>query len=210
MTVNRLTPLGGRAFGAEGLDYLMPACHFFGLWLMWLVVPAQIVRIRLAKRAGGLGFRAPSWQGWLAVAISAAFIPMIGWAAITPTDEYWLEALKFNPTAAEQMPWMFWAALGLAAMTLLWVIWRISVALLGRADRQMDQAAASFVLVRAYAVILLVLALATFGFKASERYWFQRETLSKFDATTPGWSVYEAKVAVQMRKELREILGYDR
>ncbi|HEX7261851.1 MAG TPA: hypothetical protein VF258_08560, partial [Luteolibacter sp.] len=210
MAINRLTPLGGRAFGTQGMMWLMPAAHFLGLWLMWLVVPAQVIRWRLAKRAGGLGFREPSWLGWLAVTISAAFLPMIGWAAISQMHAYWPDALMFDPADASRMSWMFWVAVGMALVSLLWVIWRISVALLGRADRQMERTATSLVLVRAYAVILLVLALATFGFKASERYWFKRETLSKFDPTTPGWSVYEARVAVQMRKELREILGYDR
>lgn len=56
---------------------------------------------------------------------------------------------------------------------------------------------------------MVLLALASVGFKASEQYWFDRDTLSKADASEPGWSHFEYQVAVQMRKELREILGYE-
>jgi hypothetical protein len=66
------------------------------------------------------------------------------------------------------------------------------------------------VLVRVYLAALLVSALATSGFKASQQYWFTQDTLTKFDVSGPGWTRYESKVAARMRTELREILGYDR
>ena len=88
MAVNRLTPLGGREFGVRGTLLLMPAGHFLGLWILWLTLPVQIVRWRLARRAAGFGFPGPSWLGWLAVACTAAFIPMIGWTAISNLPEF--------------------------------------------------------------------------------------------------------------------------
>lgn len=56
---------------------------------------------------------------------------------------------------------------------------------------------------------MLVSALASIGFKSSERYWFKQDWMTKFDVAGPGWSAFESKVAAQMRKELRETLGYD-
>jgi hypothetical protein len=62
MVVNRLTPLGGRDLTVTGAAHWMPVGHFLGLWILWLVVPVQVVRWRMAKRAGKLGFSRP-WLG---------------------------------------------------------------------------------------------------------------------------------------------------
>ncbi|RYD20388.1 MAG: hypothetical protein EOP88_15225, partial [Verrucomicrobiaceae bacterium] len=61
MAVNRLTPLGGREFGMRGTLMMLPLAHFVGLWLLWLVVPVQVIRWRLRRRAGHFGFRGPRW-----------------------------------------------------------------------------------------------------------------------------------------------------
>ena len=66
------------------------------------------------------------------------------------------------------------------------------------------------ILVKDHAWILIVIALSGLGFKATTQYWFEQDKLLKYDASSPGWTTYEYKVAVQMRKELREVLGYDR
>ncbi len=209
MAVNRLTPLGGRAFGVRGTAMLMPAGHFLGLLLLWLILPVQVVRWHLAKRAGGLGFTKPSLLGWLAVAGATAFVPMIGWAAISGITFPWVDALNFDPPAGLRVPWPFWTALTLAVLSVLWVTVLISLAILGRSERHLYRATTSLVLVRAYAAALLIIALSSIGFKASEHYWFKQDWMSKFDVSGPGWNVYESKVAMQMRKELRETLGYD-
>ncbi len=213
MAVNRLTPLGGRDFGIRGTLILMPAGHFLGLWFLWLILPAQIVRWRLAKRAVGLGFPRPSWMGWLAFASAAAFVPMIGWAAISHSYGAfwidWMENIGVKNPAAPGKTLAFWLASALLGVLVLWVMISISVSLLGRADRQVYRTTSSFVLIKAYAAILLVIVIATSGFKASQHYWFQRDTILKFDASRPGLNVYEYKVSLQMRTELREILGYD-
>lgn len=207
MAVNRLTPLGGREFGALGMALLMPASQFFGLLILWLILPAQIVSWRLAKRADGFGFPLPSPVGWLAVLTGTAFVPMIGWAAISGVGGFWIEALKFDPMRAPAMPWMFWTALSLAVVPLLWVVAVVSLAMFGQAQRHLYRSTVSLVLVRAYPLALLILALGSIGFKASERHWFEQDWMTKFDTSGPGWSAYESKVAMQMRKELREALG---
>ncbi|MEI6176133.1 MAG: hypothetical protein WCS43_04505 [Verrucomicrobiota bacterium] len=214
MGVNRLTPLGGREFGIRGTLLLMPAGHFLGLWFLWLILPAQIVRWRLAKRAGGLGFPGPSWMGWLALASAAAFVPMIGWAAISHSYGAfwidWMENIGVKNPAAPGKPLAFWVASALLGLPVFWVVISISIALLGRADRQVYRTTSSFALVKVHAAMLLVIVIATSGFKASQHYWFQRDRISKFDAAQPGLNVYEYRVSMQMRTELREILGYDR
>ncbi|MEO5713371.1 MAG: hypothetical protein ABIT37_07765 [Luteolibacter sp.] len=54
---------------------------------------------------------------------------------------------------------------------------------------------------------MLLLALATIAFKASERSWFQRDHMLRWDSARPGWSGYEADLALQLKKEMRELLG---
>jgi hypothetical protein len=205
MAVNRLTPLGGRDFGVRGTALLMPAGHFLGLLLLWLILPLQIVRWRLAKRAGGLGFPQPSLLGWLAVVAAAAFVPMIGWAAILQVGGSWPYLGEVSGWS-----WQLWAAAVLAGVSLLWVTMLVSLALLGRAERHLYRATSSLVLVRTHAAVLLVIALGSIGFKASGRYWLKQDWMTKFDVSGPGWSAYESKVAMQMRKELRELLGFER
>jgi hypothetical protein len=205
MSINRLTPLGGRAFGMQGTALLMPASHFLGLLLLWLIVPVQVVHWRLTKRANGFGFSKPSWTGWLAVGVAAAFVPMIGWAAISHIGGS-LQSLE----NISKWPWRFAVAIALAGMSALWMAWQASLAMLGRADCHFYRATSSLALVTPYAATLLLIATASIGFKASEHYWFRQDWMSKFDVSNPGWSTYEARVATQMRKELREILGYER
>lgn len=95
MAVNRFTPLGGRQFGMVGNAMLLPAGHFSGLVLLWLIVPAQIVRSRLAKQTGVFGFRKSSWFGLIAAISAAAFIPLIGWAAIHHSfPPFWASGLR--------------------------------------------------------------------------------------------------------------------
>jgi hypothetical protein len=205
MAVNRLTPWGGRAFGVQGMELLLPAGHFYGLVLLWLILPPQVVRWRLRNRAGGFGFPGPTGMGWLVVGCAVAFVPMIGWAAISLVDGEWLKLED-----AWKLPWQFWAALALAGVSMVWMAGLILVAIFGRAGGHFHRATSSLVLVRTYAVALLVIALGSIGFKASERDWFKQDWMSKFDVSGPGWTAYEFKVAAQMRKELRGTLGYDR
>jgi hypothetical protein len=213
MGINRLTPLGGRAFGMKGPFMLMPACHFLGLVVLWLVVPVQIIRWRLAKRAGGFGFSGHSRIGWVAVACAVAFVPWIGWAAISESFPLWwvlsMNALGIQLDVTGGSPWLFWQALVLLGIPALWLAGVAVRALFCRADRQLHRAAAARVLVVSSAAALAVLCLASQGFKAAEHYWFARDELGRMDPARPGWSVYEYRVAVQLRKEMRDILGYN-
>lgn len=212
MVVNRLTPLGGREFSLLGNSMLLPTAHFLGLLILWLIVPPQIVRWRLAKRAGVLGFPGTSWLDWLAVAIAAGFVPVIGWAAVsdslTAFSGIWRGGWKWGSTFPPNSVLLFGIAVALLGVSVLWLFSRILFALLSGSQRLVHRAAASRVLVYVHAFAMLVLALASLGFKVTEQYWFERDTLNKADANVPGWTRYEYQVAMQMGKELRETLGY--
>lgn len=212
LAVNRLTPLGGHEFGMLGNAMLLPAGHFVGLILLWLTLPTLVTRWRLAKRAGMVGFTAAGWLAWIAVACAAAFVPLIGWAAISQSSaDFWNQwmahlGLVDLPDSPGE-PWRFWLAIGMFGISLLWAIFCILRALLSRPRRLIHHATVARVLVPVCMTAMLLLALATMGFKASESYWFQLESLGRIDPAKPGWSTFEYEVAAQMRRELAEILG---
>ena len=210
MVINRLTPLGGRGFGMLGTSLLLPAGHFLGLLWLWLLFPAVIIRWRLAKRAGFFGFPKPSWLSGLAVASAAAFVPWIGWVGISGSADTfwqnWVVGTFFEMELGGPPDAAFWGTFGLLAVPLLWLVAAVWRAVFSRPTRLLHRAATSLLLVKSFAVAMLLIILATLGFKASEQFWFERERLLRTDASTPGWTRYEYQVAVQMRKELREIL----
>lgn len=210
MAINRLTPLGGRDFGMLGTSLLLPAGHFLGLLVLWLIFPAVIIRWRLAKRAGCFGFSNPSWLSGFVVATAVAFVPWIGWMGITGSPggfwRNWVGELFFDMEPGGPPAPAFWWTFGLLAVPVLWLAASAWRAVFSRPARLLHRAATSLLLMKAHAVAMLVILLAALGFKAAEQYWFERETLLRTDASTPGWTRYEYLEAVQMRKELREIL----
>ena len=212
MVVNRLTPLGGRQFGMLGNGMMMPAAHFLGLLVLWLVVPAQVANWRLAKRAGVFGFPKTSQVGWFAVVCAAAFVPLIGWAVVSDSHNVFpgiaMTSMKLKDLFSSTPTLVFIIALGPLGISILWVLFRISVALFCRATHLIWAATSSMVLVQVYATAMVLITLASVGFKASEQYWFDQDKLEKANANEPGWSHFEYQIATQMRKELREILGY--
>jgi len=210
MAINRLTPLGGRDFGMLGTSFLLPAGQFLGLLVLWLILPVLVIRWRLAQRVGFFGFPPPSWMSGLAVASAVAFVPLIGWVGISGSPgsfwQNWVGGLIFDMEPGGPPAPVFWWTIGLLAVPLLWLVATAWRAVFSCPKRLLHRAAASLFLVKSFAVAMLVIILATVGFKAAEQYWVERETLLRTDVSTPGWTRYEYSVAVQMRKELREIL----
>ncbi len=211
MAVNRLTPLGGRQFGLAGVSFLLPVGHFLALLVVWLVLPVAIIRWRFAKVAGFFGFSKPSWAPGLAVLGAVALVPVIGWVAISEglgeLSAEWMNDLGLEVEKSGPASLWVWCAIGLLAVPLLWLAITSCRAVFSHAGRLFHRATVSVVLARAYAACMLLVILAVPCFKAAEQYWFERDTLMRFDATLPGWSRYEYQVAVQLRKETREILG---
>lgn len=208
--INRFTPLGGRQMGVWATGQWLPAVHFAGLWMLWLTVPVQIVRWRMAARARGFGFRGPSRIGWVGIACAAAFVPMSGWAVISPgmLEQDWFfgqEVTKFAELA--KLSWMTWAAIGLLAGAFLALVAGISMAIFARSERLLMPAVSARAMVPGFAAMLLLLALSSIAFKAAQQSWFERDTLWKFDHSTPGWSVIEGRIATQLHEELQEIVA---
>lgn len=190
--LNRFTPLGGRDLSIYGLTFVLPMAHFFALVLLLLIVPILIARWRLAKRAVSFGFDwSKSWIGWSAVISTIFYIVGIGF----------MPHFKSMSTVA-----------AVTAFLILPKIWLLAIAaraLLAKSASLLMSSTIARVLVPAYASAMLIMISLVPVFNAAGQYWFKRDTFMKLDPSSPGMGTYEYKVAVQLQKELREILGYD-
>ncbi|RYD27575.1 MAG: hypothetical protein EOP87_20985 [Verrucomicrobiaceae bacterium] len=80
-------------------------------------------------------------------------------------------------------------------------------AVFARADGLVPRSAASILRVRALSITLVLCALSAIASTAAVHRWFGEEKLMKFRPDMPGWGMYEYRVAVQAREELRAIVG---
>ncbi|GAA5127990.1 hypothetical protein JIN84_07875 [Luteolibacter yonseiensis] len=211
MVVIFATPLGGHHSGLKGTGLLSPFGQFLGLWLLWITVPGRIAAWRLRSWAAVLGFPKSGWLGWMVAGAAVVFVPMAGYAAISHSfPGFWRDWLAEHYLEIVEpcvFPVSFWIASGLAGAVLLAILGRMSFAVFTRPDRMIPRAAVSRVLTSVFASALLLTALAIPVFQACGQYWFVRDTLVKCDPALPRWTGYEAKIANQARKELREALG---
>lgn len=213
MAINRFTPLGGRELGIMGSLLLLPATHFLGLVLLWLLVPIPLIHWRLGLRAKAFGFGQDNRWSWIGIASALAFVPVVGWAATTGTmPDFWMHKLQWpgvdiKGPGASGFPICIATALLAVAVGMLLAL--AGSALLCRVPSLLHRATVARVLIPIYLfALVLILAVAPL-FKFAERQWFAENTLTKFDPTYSSWTRYEYLVAAEMRKESLEILGYD-
>jgi hypothetical protein len=212
LAVNRLTPFGGREFGLLGGHMLLPFAQFFGLLLLWILVPAWVIRWRLGKRAAVFGMgKSNAWLAAVPLILVMAFIPVVGWAATTGSvPEIWKEELDWSspdiPGRASEA--RLWIPFALLAVSLLWMVGAAGIAWLGKPASRLRSATIVQAMVPVCGVGMLLMAGLAPVFKGAERHWFREDRLMKFDPARPGLSGYEYQIAVEMRKELRGILGY--
>ncbi|MBC8125615.1 MAG: hypothetical protein H8M99_00500 [Gloeobacteraceae cyanobacterium ES-bin-144] len=208
MAINRLTPLGGRHFGLLGMQFFLPGVHFLGLILLWWIAPLFVTRWRLAKHAACFGFANSSWGCWVVLLCLVAFVPMAGWVVIANEQSGMIDWVSSSNTSA--LPSIrIWVSAGLLVIPMLWLLFSACRAIFGSAARQFHSASVSRLVFKAYAVSMLVAILSSVVFKAAEQYWFERETLMKIDPSVPAWTRNEYQISTQLRRELREILGFE-
>ncbi|MES2922226.1 MAG: hypothetical protein V4819_11805 [Verrucomicrobiota bacterium] len=192
MILNRLTPLGGRQFGLHTTLLLLPAAHFLGLTVLMILLPVLITRWRLGKRAAVFGFaNSRSRLGWFAAACAVAFVPVVGWGACAGSEV----GLA--------------VAAGLIAVPALWLLVVMLRAIFSKPSKMLHRSTSARVLLPVYATAMLLMVSLAPVYKAAGQRWFERDTLIRLDPAYPSMTRYEYEAAVQMRKELRELLGMD-
>ena len=126
--------------------------------------------------------------------------------------QLWAEKLDFPLNTIDgRVIWEtpLWIASGLLAVPLAWLFFCVGAGLFS-CDRLLYRATLARTLVPLYASAMLVIIGSAPLFRMAEDYWFRRDTLNQFDPALPSWSRHEYRIAVQARKELREVMGYTR
>jgi hypothetical protein len=192
--INRWTPLGGRDWSIKfsGLIAILPLAHFGGWVVLSLIFPLLIARWRLKLQGGAIGFtHRKAWVGWAVALTGLAFIPMVGWAHLSRSGAGFI------------------VAAGLLAIPALWLLSTIFAALFSSSLKLLHRGAVARVLMPAYAFAALLMISCVPFFHAAEQYWFQQDKLMRLDAKDPLGSMFETKVAIQMQKETRQMLGLE-
>ena len=187
----RCTPLGGQDWGLlKGGAAVLIAADFLTIALLLLVVPVLVARWRLGRRAAALGICAGRpLLGWLAVAVAAALVPVLGMTALPVTSLNLSLGLK----------------LALLAPLVLVILTSLVRALAVTFTRQFSRAVVALTLIPTYASAMLLVMASLPIYQAAQSRWEQRDEMTKL--TPNGFTRYECEVANEMVKEVREVLG---
>lgn len=188
MAINHVAPLGGQGWSIVGNHYMMPMAQFCCMAVMMILAPIHLVRWRLGLKSGVVGLKVISSRFEIYAIICAAIsIPVSGWLA---SSQWFLAA---SPLLA--------FCVGLSVVCLLSnsaraLVFSEDVCLLGCA-------VVSRSLMPAYAVAMLLMAMAAPVHKAAERAWFRQDTTMTSVPGFPGVSPFDYRVAEEMRRRDR-------
>jgi hypothetical protein len=196
--ITRFSPLGGR-----GLNVDMGQLNLFYLghcptWLLqWCVLAMLVVFVAGALSRRCIEMRCGMRKSWglrsffmvVPILSAAACIPVCGWAVVR--DSHLIGALA--------------GALGVLAFLSLVVI--VCLALSSSHESRIIHCAVARMLQPSCAFAALIVISAAPVFKAKAFYWSGKDTMVRMDENFPTAMPYEYRVAVQHRKEMREMMG---
>lgn len=208
-----LTPLGGQSFGWLGNFMLLPTCHFLAILLAWWMAPRVLARMRLARRAGSLGFKGPAIWDWAGIACLVAFVPAMGAGVVFGVPDSallnWLEEEVYLSVGAVSGSSLgFRVAVALCGVAVVELTIRGFMAVVGMGRNPLAAAVVARVMVPVCAVAMALSALGVMVFDAAVDHAFRQDQPFKLDARYPAWTPYEYDVANRMKGELQEILGF--
>lgn len=198
LAITRLTPLGGRGLSMLGCNVVtfyfddppLGFVQWIGLGLLILFSSGAALLVCVRKRCGALGM--VSGKSLLLVVpifCAAAFIPVSGWAV-------WDYSALVAMTA-----WI------LGGVVILWLVMIISSAVFSNYKKQIFYGTVARMLTVPCAFAALLVISSTPIFKAIAFHWSSKDTLVRMDKHLPTGTEYEHRVALQYRKETREVMG---
>jgi hypothetical protein len=189
--INRFTPLGGRDFSLAGMKYVLPAAHYSALFLLMLILPVLMARLRLGRRTVGFSFKwGKSWAGWISVVCIFAYVVLIG------------IAVKDGSIGMKV------TVVSLLILPEIWLLVTVLRAVFSKPTRVLMAGAIARILIPTYAAAMLLMVWWVPALVAAEAYWFRNDQFTTLDPEFPGVTSFEYKVAAQLQKETRETLGY--
>jgi hypothetical protein len=197
LLVTRLTPLGGREYGATFFVFTFPGVQYAALLLALLIVPAILVRWRLVKRLAPFGF-GDRFTVPLALAVMA-MIAVWSLAALPVVEQL---------TKVDLLNHFTFAALAAPPVLCLCLLFANALrSILGKPAARLAQCATAIAVLPAYPIAILLLCALTPIYSAAEKRWLAKETLLRIDPDAPDLGAYEFKVAAQKRREINAITG---
>lgn len=187
----RLTPLGARDWSVAASAFLVPSGQTAAMTWLMILLPVLIARWRLGRRGAVIGFQgSPSRWRWFAVACGALALPVFG--------------LSFARGKGSEAVMMTAAGL-LGVLVLEWLVTGIR-AMFSKRPALLRRVTLSRLLVPAYALGMLLMALSMPLYHAAEKRWLAHDRLSEMTPEAPGLSRYEWELAQTMRQDLLKAL----
>ncbi len=185
-----LTPLGGRDLSLKSTLFLLPSAQFLGMVFLIIIVSLLVADQRLRKRATGFNFGiARPGFGWVAVVATVVAIPLIGGSLVIGMEDG------------------IFCAAGLMALAPLWLLWMGFLAFFGKGCRSLHFTAVARTAWPAFALAMLLMVSLVPVFRATALHWFKQDSFMSLDPAFPSGSRYEYQTVLQLRKELREVMG---
>ena len=221
--LSRFTPLGAKDWSASLHRMMVPTGQLLACLILMLGLPLVIARWRLQRRTGRILplLRRP-WIGVVCMAATALAIPLF-WAALRANlpemmfkekegdivaimlDVPRFLDLDITKTARPAKGFLY-AATGLIALGLAWLLAVALRALAGSREKALARTTTSRVLTTSYSTALLLTALAMPLLHLAEQHWVARDELSPITMDSAPVTRHEAQSAADLRKQLLEIL----
>ncbi len=209
--IARLTPLGARDWNASTHGLTVTAGQLLATLALMLGMPVMVVRWRLGKRAPFLGF--DNRRQWVAKpAMALCFLALllfgIGFLSDNPA-EYGgqTDLVELDVTEATGERWKpFLTATIAVCIGLVWWLFTGARALFSSRQEILRRVVISRLLVPAYVLAMLLMALAMPAYHAAEEYWLSHDRMMESTTETLPLARYDHDVAASYQKRLVEIL----
>lgn len=208
--LSRFTPLGVKDWSPGLHSMIVPIGQWLACLVLMLALPLVIARWRLNRRTGRILPRTRrSWIAWGFMALAATAI-LVFWIAFKMSLPEGIfgggDFINVDIADAERpVRSVLWAATGLIALVLGWLLIAAVRAIASSRGRVLRRVTTSRVLVQAYAAAMLVVALALPFFRMMEKRWVTRDELTRVTAESVPTTKYDSDAARGYRQRFLKI-----
>lgn len=215
--ISRCTPLGGRDWSVASHGLLITTGQLLSTLLLMIGLPLVLARWRLSTRSGVI-FRIPKNQKLSKFFISLALlaIPLFWLPLVIGRKEGLPWAGFFSDSGSffrfdildvrEPARYPLFVPVGFVAMVACWLFGLGLRAIFCSRKKMLRRATLSRVLVPAYSVGMLLMALAAIAFHLVEKNWISHDLMMQTTTESVPVNLYENEVCEAYMKQLLEIV----
>jgi len=192
VAVTRFTPLSAREWSPAFTAFIQPCIQHAALRLLVLLLPVTLARWRLGRRGVALGLAGKwLWADALCLGLVALALPLAGSLRIVGSETL-----------------LVWSALIMLGIPLAWLLALAAKLFLSSPGCALRRTVVARTVLPAWTFAMLLWGLALPFPHAEERYWTQRNEVTKVSPGAAGWTRYEARIIPIFRQETRELLEF--